>query len=259
MHSPAARRSQRRAAAATPRSRRRPLAREPIHALPPLVVYATLETRPLGLTQAEATERLQRCGPNLIQAIKGRLLILKFLANFTHLMAILLWVGGLVAFFAQMPQLGIAIWMVNLINGAFGFWQKYRAEQAIAALRRLLPHYARVRRDGREQRILAEELVPGDVMLLAEGDHISADGRLVREAELRVDQSTLSGESHPARKTRWQLGGLLPLYSWPARHAPSSTYGAWIDLIGTWHEYRRRGLGWALLLAGLQQLQAFGA
>jgi P-type Ca2+ transporter type 2C len=58
-----------------------------------------------------------------------------------------------------------------------------------------------VRRDGCEQRILAEEFVPGDVLLLAEGEHISADSRLVREAELRVDQSTLSGESHPARKT----------------------------------------------------------
>src|SRR4029079_3902044 len=136
-------------------------------------VYTTLETRPHGLTQAEAAERLQRYGPNLIQEIKGTPLILKFLANFTHLMAILLWIGGLVAFFAQMPQLGIAIWMVNLINGAFGFWQEYRAEQATAALRRLLPHYARVRREGREQRILAEELVPGDVMLLAEGEHIS--------------------------------------------------------------------------------------
>jgi magnesium-transporting ATPase (P-type) len=60
-------------------------------------------------------------------------LVLTFLADFTHLMAILLWIGGLVAFLAQMPQLGIAIWMVNLINGAFGFWREYRAEQATAA------------------------------------------------------------------------------------------------------------------------------
>ena len=125
VHSPAARRAQRRAAAAMPRSTGRPPAREPIHALPAPVVYATLESRPHGLTQAEAAERLLRYGPNLIKEIKGTPLIFKFLANFTHLMAILLWVGGLVAFFAQMPQLGIAIWMVNLINGAFGFWQEY--------------------------------------------------------------------------------------------------------------------------------------
>jgi P-type E1-E2 ATPase len=100
-----------------------------------------------------------------------------------------------------MPELGIAIWIVNLINGVFSFWQEYQAEKATDALRRLLPRYARVRRDGNEERVRAEDLVPGDVILLAEGDHISADGRLVREADLRVDQSTLTGESHPVHKT----------------------------------------------------------
>jgi magnesium-transporting ATPase (P-type) len=123
-------------------------ASEAIHTLPTPDVYAALSTRPAGLTQAEAAERLQRYGRNVIREIKGTPLIVKFLANFTHMMAILLWAGGLAAFFAQMPQLGIAIWMVNLINGAFGFWQEYRAEQATAALKRLLPHYARVLREG---------------------------------------------------------------------------------------------------------------
>jgi magnesium-transporting ATPase (P-type) len=127
--------------------------------------------------------------------------MVRVIANFTHLMAILLWVGGLIGFLAQMPQLGIAIWAVNLINGLFSFWQEYKAEKALAALRRLLPTYARVLRGGIEQRIPAEELVPGDVLLLSEGDHISADGRLVTEAALRVDQSTLTGESYPVRKT----------------------------------------------------------
>lgn len=116
-------------------------------------------------------------------------------------MAILLWAGGIIAFLAQLPQIGIAIWMVNIINGAFSFWQEFKAEKATEALRKLLPSYARVLRDGEVQRILAEELVPGDVMLLEEGDRISADARLVDESELRVDQSTLSGESHPVRKT----------------------------------------------------------
>ena len=116
-------------------------------------------------------------------------------------MAVLLWVGGFIGFIAGMPELGVAIWIVNLINGVFSFWQEYQAEKATEALRRLLPRYARVRRDGGEQRVRAEELVPGDVILLTEGDHISADGRLVQEADLRVDQSTLTGESHPVRKT----------------------------------------------------------
>lgn len=145
--------------------------------------------------------RLQRCGRNAIRKVAVLPLARRFVANFTHVMALLLWVGGLIGFIAHMPQLGIAIWTVNVINGVFSFWQEYKAEQATEALRRMLPTYSRVLRDGMEQRILAEELVPGDVIMLAEGDHISADARLVQEAEMRVDQSTLTGESHPVRKT----------------------------------------------------------
>jgi Ca2+-transporting ATPase len=140
-------------------------------------------------------------GRNVIREVRGKPLIIKFFANFTHLMAILLWVGGAVGFIARMPQLGIAIWMVNIINGVFSFWQEYRAEKATEALKKLLPSYARVLRDSEDRRIFAEELVVGDVMLLSEGDRISADGRLVEVSELRIDQSTLTGESHAVRKT----------------------------------------------------------
>jgi Ca2+-transporting ATPase len=175
--------------------------RNPIHSIPVPEVYRALSTSSNGLAQTEAEERMVRFGRNVISEIKGKPLILKFFANFTHLMAILLWIGGIVGFIAQMPQLGIAIWMVNIINGVFSFWQEYRAEKATEALRNLIPFYTRVIRDGEEQRILAGDLVPGDVMLLSEGDRISADGRLVEDAELRIDQSTLTGESHAVRKT----------------------------------------------------------
>ncbi len=173
-----------------------------VHTLMIPDVYRALETRPQGLTQAEVEVRLQQYGKNIIQKVKGKPLYVKFLANFTHLMAILLWIGGFVAFFAQMPQLGIAVWMVNIINGAFSFWQEFRAEKATEALQKLLPTYAQVMRAGEVQRVLAEELVPGDVLLLTEGDKISADGRVVDQAELRADQSTLTGESRPVRKTQ---------------------------------------------------------
>ena len=172
-----------------------------IHTLPIKEVYLALNTRPQGLIQIEAEERLKTHGRNVLREIKGKPLYLKFLANFTHLMAILLWVGGLAAFFARMPQLGVAVWMVNIINGAFSFWQEYRAEKATDALKRLLPTYTRALRDGEEKRVLAEELVPGDIILLAEGDSISADARLVQDAELRMDQSTLTGESRLVRKS----------------------------------------------------------
>lgn len=163
--------------------------------------FSILGSRPGGLTQNEVEERLHHYGLNVITKTKGKSLWIRFLANFTHGMALLLWVGGIVGFIAQMPQLGIAIWLVNLINGLFSFWQEFKAEKATEALRGLLPSYARVLRDGENRRILAEELVPGDVILIEEGDRISADARLFMENELRVDQSTLSGESNPVRKT----------------------------------------------------------
>ena len=177
------------------------------HRLPVEQVFAALDSDPQGLSSAEAQNRLTRYGRNVLREPPRTPLIRLLLANFTHLMALLLWIGGGIAFAAQMPTLGIAIWLVNLINGLFSFWQEYKAEQATAALRRMLPLYARVRRAGAEVRILAEHLVPGDVLLLAGGDHISADARLVRETELRVDQSALTGEAHPVRKTAEPVSG----------------------------------------------------
>ncbi|MGE5553365.1 MAG: cation-translocating P-type ATPase [Betaproteobacteria bacterium] len=185
----------------------KPDIRSMIHSLPVSEVYATLGTSPQGLTHGEAQERLARYGLNALVEVKKKPLFLKFLANFTHLMAVLLWVGGAMAFVARMPQLGWAVWTVIVINAVFSFWQEFRAEKATEALKKLLPAYARVLRDGQEQKVLVEQLVPGDVLILAEGDRISADARLVQESELRVDQSTLSGESNPVGKTSEPVSG----------------------------------------------------
>lgn len=165
-----------------------------------LEVYKLLETRPGGLSQAEAADRLARFGPNAIIELKRKPLILKFLANFIHLMAVLLWLAGFVAIIAKMPQLAVSIWMVNLINGVFSFWQEFKAERATEAMRRMLPSYATVLREGVAQRLEAQSLVPGDVVILATGDRICADARLLEAAELRLDQSTLTGESLHVRK-----------------------------------------------------------
>ncbi len=164
-------------------------------------VYCVLNTAEGGLSDQEAAVRLKEYGKNLLKEKKGTPLILKFLSNFTHLMAILLWGAGLVALIAQIPELAIAIWMVNIINGAFSFWQEFRAGKATEALKKMLPDHVRVLRGSQEQQLLAEELVPGDVILLSEGDRISADARLVNDNDLRVNQSTLTGEYHPIHKT----------------------------------------------------------
>ena len=175
--------------------------RNSIHTLPIAEVYRVLASGPDGLRRDDVAARRERFGFNSIQEVRRKSLFIKFLGNFTHLMAILLWVGGIFAFVARLPQLGWAIWAVILVNAVFSFWQEYKAEKAMEALRRVLPVNVIVLRDGEQQRIPAEELVPGDVILVCEGDHISADCRLIQEAELRVDQSALSGESHPLRKS----------------------------------------------------------
>lgn len=171
-----------------------------IYRLPVNQILEKLETTPQGLTQVQAEERQKEQGKNLLEEKKKKSVILIFLSNFIHLMAILLWVGGAVAFLAGMPQLGVAVWLVNVINGVFSFWQEFRAGKATEALKNMLPSYARVIRDGEEQKILSEDLVTGDIILLSEGDKISADARLIEVSDLQVDQSTLTGESNPVRK-----------------------------------------------------------
>ena len=172
-----------------------------IQKLSPAEVYDALKTGKGGLNASEAQNRVRKAGKNVLPTQKSRSMLLEFLSNFTHLMALLLWAAGFIAFIAQMPQLGIAVWLVNVINGVFSFWQEFRAGKAIEALKKLLPAYVRALRDGREQKLPAEDLVPGDVILLEEGDRISADARLVEDNDLRVNQSTLTGESNPVRKS----------------------------------------------------------
>ena len=101
-----------------------------IPSLPVAAVYDEMRTCAEGLTQEAAAERLSQYGPNKLKEAKGKPLYVKFLANFTHMMAIMIWVGGIMAIIAQMPQLAIAVWMVNVINGLFSFWQEFRAEKA---------------------------------------------------------------------------------------------------------------------------------
>lgn len=153
-----------------------------------------------GLTEAEVKSRLAKYGKNVIAATKKQSLLKVFLTNFTSMMAILLWVAGLIALMTGTPELGIAIWLVNLINGVFSFWQQYRAQQATSALQKMLPSYVKVMRAGQTNKILVADLVPGDIVLLNSGDNIPADGRLLSADSLEVNQSSLTGESITVNK-----------------------------------------------------------
>ena len=153
-----------------------------------------------GLTSEEARRRLAESGPNVLSEAKGPNWAARFGRNFIHLFALLLWGGAGLALLAGTPELSVAIVAVIVVNAIFSFAQEFRAERAVEALKRILPQHARVRRDGRPQEITAEELVPGDIVLLAAGDRISADGELLADVELKLDISTLTGESRPVRR-----------------------------------------------------------
>jgi len=171
-----------------------------INKIPPEEVYAELNSSKNGLTTEEAHKRLEEYGPNQIEEVKKKPVILKFLANLYQLLALLLWAASILAFLSGTFQLGFAIIGVILINAVFSFWQEYKAEKALEALKEILPSKAKIIREGLEKEILSAELVPGDVLVLEEGDNISADARLVEANQMKVDSSTLTGESKPVRK-----------------------------------------------------------
>ena len=155
-----------------------------LRSLEPLEVYQALGTTSGGLTDAEVLLRVDEYGPNRIEEVPGASLVQELLGQFVHLFALLLWAGSVLALLAGQPELCAAIVAVIVINGIFGLWQERRAERAVEALKRLLPEITTVVREGREQEILAADLLPGDVLVLSEGDRVSADARLVEAAEI---------------------------------------------------------------------------
>ncbi|MHB8841743.1 MAG: cation-translocating P-type ATPase [Candidatus Aquicultor sp.] len=162
--------------------------------------YRELETSPRGITDEQASAKLQEYGPNKLPEAKRRSLIFSFLANLYNLLAILLWVGGILALIAGLPELAYAIFVVIIVNAIFAFFQEFKAEKATEALKQLLPSYAKVLRGGEVKRILSEEVVPGDILVLEEGDNIPADGRLIDAFEMRTINAAFTGESAPARR-----------------------------------------------------------
>ena len=163
-----------------------------------------------GLSVEDAAARLESAGPNELPTPHGPSLPRQLAEQLIHFFALMLWVAAGLAFVGGMPALGVAIVVVIVVNGAFSFLQEYRAERAVRALSALLPETVVVRRGGRKRTVPAAELVPGDIVLLKEGDRISADARVIRSSELKVDMSTLTGESEP-----------IPRASEPVAHAPA--------------------------------------
>jgi len=179
-------------------------------------VYAALRTRSAGLGAEEVSERLLELGPNVLGAVSEYSWPRSLMSQFTNFFTILLGVSALICFIAHVLQpdqgmelLGIALLGVACLNAGFAFVQEYRAERAMEALRKFLPQRVSVRRGGSERTVLAEELVPGDVLLLAEGDRIPADARIVESHRLVVNHAPLTGESTPILLTPEPCDGRL--------------------------------------------------
>jgi sodium/potassium-transporting ATPase subunit alpha len=165
-------------------------------------VFSTLLSSPEGITTEEAVHRRCEYGPNEIKETHGRPMIIKLAAQFTHFLALLLWFAAALCFLSEylhpgegLLRLGVAILAVIFINAVFTFIQEYRTEKAIEELRKMLPFKVVVIRGGTELECDAVEIVPGDLVLLKEGDKVPADARVVESKRLSVNNSLLTGES----------------------------------------------------------------
>ncbi|MHB8900930.1 MAG: cation-translocating P-type ATPase [Thermoguttaceae bacterium] len=171
-----------------------------------------------GLGEAEAQARLEQHGRNELAAEKPVAEWRKFVAQFTDTLVILLLVATAISAAlwlyereSPLPYEAMAILGVVLLNAILGYVQQSRAEAAVAALRAMAADEAAVIRDGRQRRIPSTELVPGDVVLIEEGDTIPADARLVQSTVLQVAEASLTGESLPVPKDVEPIGEEVPL------------------------------------------------
>ena len=172
------------------------------YALTPEEVERRLDVDPMqGLSAAKAAELLQKNGPNALPAEPTVPGWKQFLAQYRSYMQIIL-VGAAVAstLIGELAT-GIAVLAITAVNAFGGMRQQGKAESAMNALQSMLKASARVRRDGAEIEIDADEVVVGDVVLLTAGDDVCADGRIIQAASLQIDESGLTGESVPASKS----------------------------------------------------------
>ncbi|HNR14106.1 MAG TPA: cation-translocating P-type ATPase [Thermodesulfobacteriota bacterium] len=162
--------------------------------------FEKLKTSPQGISDREAGQRLKEHGLNELKEKKKKNPFMMFLDQFNDFMILVLIVAAVVAGFIGEPSDTIAIAVIVLLNAVLGFVQEYRAEKAMAALKKLAGPSATVIRGGQPRSIAAEYLVPGDLVILEAGNVVPADIRLTETVQIRIDEAALTGESVPVEK-----------------------------------------------------------
>ena len=163
-------------------------------------VIQSLKSSPEGLSSAEAKKRLQEYGPNRLSETKKKSPFIMFLDQFTDFMILVLIAAAIISGFIGELSDTIAIIVIVILNAIIGFVQEYRAEKAMAALKKMVAPNAVVTRDGRPMEIPSSEIVPGDIVSLEQGRIIPADMRLIEVAHLKVEEAALTGESVSVEK-----------------------------------------------------------
>jgi Ca2+-transporting ATPase len=164
-----------------------------------------------GLSQAEAQKRFVEYGPNELQKEKGTSPIKMFFEQFTDILIIILLAATALSIAVGEIVDAIVIIAIVLATAILGFVEEFRSEKAVEALKKMAAPTAAVLRDGKEVRIPARDLVPGDVVLLFTGDKVAADARLIESVNLKVDEAPLTGESSPVNKNVDVCAEGLPL------------------------------------------------
>jgi magnesium-transporting ATPase (P-type) len=160
-------------------------------------VFEDLNTSDKGLTTEEAKLRLKKYGYNRLSEKRQIPLINKFIRNLKDLFGILLIVAAILSYISGSPELALIILAVVFVNIFVAIFQESRAEKAMETLKSWMPEYAKVIRDGELKKISVREIVPGDIVLLDEGDRVPADGRLIEAFDLWTNNVPLTGESEP--------------------------------------------------------------
>ncbi len=175
-----------------------------LHQLSAEDAIASVQSTPRGLSPVEAERRLREHGPNVVQELARESPWLRFVRELVQFFSLILWAAAGLAFLAEwsdpgegMAKIGYAIVAVILVSGLFSFWQEYRVEQTLDALRKLLPQKVKLMRDGKVILGAVEQVVPGDIVVLEQGDNVPADCRLVQAFDLRVNNAAVTGESLP--------------------------------------------------------------